>query len=110
MTPVFSASDDVLLPENSLDTAMLHDVASHVNRSGRPRFYESVARALKADGRLVIFGPHGKARSMLDELVEYGFRAVNAGELDGLSSQDLDARLEQGIVFTHRGKSHLRLR
>ncbi len=99
MAPVFSAADDVSLPENSLDTAMLHDVASHVDRSGRPRFYESVARALKADGRLVIFGPHGKARSMLTELRKYRFIPVNADELAALSEDELDKVLWSGIVF-----------
>ena len=101
MAPVFSAADDVSLPENSLDTAMLHDVASHVDRTGRPRFYESVARALKADGRLVIFGPHGKARSMLTELRKYRFIPVNADELAAYSEDELDKVLWSGIVFRY---------
>jgi len=96
VVPVFSAPDDVSLPANSLDTAMMHDVASHVERSGRPRFYESVARALKPTGRLVIFGPHGKARRMIDELREYGFIP-----LDDLEEADLDQRLQHGIVFRY---------
>ena len=73
VVPVYSLSDDVSLPQDSLDTAMLHDVAAHVNKSGRPKFYASVARALKADGPLVIFDPHGKTRAMLAELADYGF-------------------------------------
>ena len=96
VVPVYSLSDDVSLPQDSLDTAMLHDVAAHVNKSGRPKFYASVARALKADGRLVIFDPHGKTRAMLDELAEYGFTPVQADEPD-----DLDKWLQSGIVFRH---------
>ncbi len=96
VVPVFSAPDDVALPAKSLDTAMMHDVASHVDRAGRPRFYESVARALKPDGRLVIFGPHGGARAMLDELREYGF--IPLGDLE---QDNLDQRLQGGIVFRY---------
>ncbi len=96
VVPVYSLSDDVSLPQDSLDTAMLHDVAAHVDRSGRPRFYASVARALRPDGRLVIFDPHGKARAMLDELAEYGFAPVKEQEPD-----DLDQWLQHGIVFRH---------
>ena len=80
---------------------MLHDVASHVNRSDRPRFYQTVARALKPGGRLVIFGPHGSARSMLDELRDYGFIPVDDDELATLSHDALDRRLDTGIVFQH---------
>ncbi len=98
VVPVFSVPDDVSLPENSLDTAMLHDVASHVDRAARPRFYESVARALKREGRLFIFDPHGGARSMLDELREYGFVPLG-DEAEG----DLDRRLQNGIVFRYSG-------
>ncbi|MEE8460268.1 MAG: PDZ domain-containing protein [Phycisphaerales bacterium] len=94
--PVYSQGDDVSLPQDSLDTAMLHDVAAHVDRSGRPRFYATVARALKPDGRLVIFDPHGKARAMLDELAEYGFTPV-----EDQQPADLDKWLQRGIVFRH---------
>jgi len=93
VVPVFSSPDDVSLPANSLDTAMLHDVASHVDRAARPRFYESVARALKPTGRLVIFGPHGKAKAMLDELREYGF--IPLGDL---KPGDLDQRLRSSTA------------
>ena len=86
----------------SLDTAMLHDVASHVGRSVRPAFYQTVARALKPSGRLVIFGPHGSARSMLDELREYGFIPIDDDELATLSEDALDRRLDAGIVFRYR--------
>ncbi len=96
VVPVYSLSDDVSLPKDSLDTAMLHDVAAHVNKSGRPKFYATVARALKPNGRLVIFDPHGKTRAMLDELAEYGFTPVQADEPD-----DLDTWLQSGIVFRH---------
>ncbi|MHC4427160.1 MAG: methyltransferase domain-containing protein [Planctomycetota bacterium] len=87
------------MPEESLDTAMLHDVASHIDRPARPKFYQSVARALRPGGKLVIFGPHGDARSMLDELRGYGFVPVNEDELTGLSEGDLDRRLNDGIEF-----------
>ncbi len=101
LVPVFSARDDVLLPQSSLDTAMLHDVASHVDRSARPRFYASVARALKPRGKLVIFGPHGKARSMLDQLRQHGFVPPDDEALSAMSEIDLDERLEAGIVFRY---------
>ena len=103
VVPVFSVADDVSLPANSLDTAMLHDVASHVDRAARPRFYKSVARALKPEGRLVIFDPHGGARSMLDELREYGFVPSGDEALSSLSQDDLDERLQNGIVFRYSG-------
>ena len=96
VVPVYSRSDDVSLPQDSVDTAMLHDVAAHVDRSGRPRFYASVARALKPDGRLVIFDPHGKTQAMLDELAEYGFTPVEEQQ-----PADLDQWLQSGIVFRH---------
>ncbi|MCH6551362.1 MAG: methyltransferase domain-containing protein [Planctomycetes bacterium] len=98
VVPVLSVADDVSLPENSLDTAMMHDVAAHVEEAGRPRFYASVARALKPHGRLVIFDPHGEARSMLDELREYGFVAVGDA-----TEGELDEWLENGIVFRYTG-------
>lgn len=100
--PVLSLPDDISLPAGILDTAMLHDVASHVNRSARPAFYRSVARTLKPSGRLVIFGPHGSARSMLDELREYGFIPIDDDELAALSEDALDRRLDAGIVFRYR--------
>ncbi len=102
VVPVLSLPHDVSLPAGSLDTAMLHDVASHVDQSARPRFYQSVVRALKPDGRLVIFGPHGGARSMLDELRGYGFVPRDDEVLGRLSASDLDERLQNGIVFRYR--------
>ncbi len=101
VVPVLSVSHDVSLPEASLDTAMLHDVASHIDRSARPSFYKSVARALKPNGRLVIFGPHGKAQAMLSELRKHGFVPVDEEALTALSAEDLDERLDDGIVFRH---------
>ncbi len=98
VVPVLSVPDDVSLPANSLDTAMLHDVAAHVEKAGRPRFYASVAQALKPNGRMIIFDPHGEARSMLDELRGYGFVPVG-DEAEG----DLDEWLENGIVFRYAG-------
>jgi SAM-dependent methyltransferase len=98
VVPVLSESDDVSLPENSLDIAMLHDVASHIDTSARKRFYESVSRALRPGGRLVIFGPHGEGETMLDVLRDNGFVPVDH-DLDGLTPDDLDQRLSEGIVF-----------
>jgi ubiquinone/menaquinone biosynthesis C-methylase UbiE len=99
VVPVLSLADDVSLPEDCLDTAMLHDVASHISRSARPRFYESLTRALKPDGRLVVFGPHGKADAMLRGLRGYGFVPVDEETLAALPPEDLDRRLKDGIVF-----------
>jgi SAM-dependent methyltransferase len=99
VVPVLSDPDDVSLPPNCLDTAMLHDVASHIERGARPRLYESLTRALKPQGRLVIFGPHGKAAAMLTELRGYGFIPVDDDALAKLSREDLDERLRDGIVF-----------
>jgi len=99
---IHSKKDDVSIPPRSLDFAILHDVASHVDKESRPRFHASIARALKDDGRLVIFGPHGKAREMLDELAEYGFHAEDETQLDQLPPERLDERLAQGIRFTFR--------
>ena len=101
VVPVLSLPDDISLPANSLDTAMLHDVASHIDRSGRPRFYESLARALKPGGHLAIFGPHGGATRMLSEVRGYGFIPTNDAELTELSPEELDEKLEEGIVFLH---------
>ncbi|MCH8345177.1 MAG: hypothetical protein IH983_14495, partial [Planctomycetes bacterium] len=62
-------------------------------------FYKSLRRALKPEGRLVIFGPHGDADSMLSELRGYGFIPVDDDALSVLSQEDLDGRLKDGIVF-----------
>ncbi|MHC4217357.1 MAG: class I SAM-dependent methyltransferase [Planctomycetota bacterium] len=99
IVPVLSDPDDVTLPEDCLDTAMLHDVASHVSRDARPRFYDSVTRALKPEGRLVVFGPHGRASAMLTELRGYGFIPLDDEALAELSREELDQRLADGIVF-----------
>jgi SAM-dependent methyltransferase len=98
VVPVLSEPDDVSLPENSLDVAMLHDVASHIDRDARKSFYESVRRSLRPGGRLVVFGPHGEGATMLDVLRANGFVAVD-DDLDDLAPDDLDRRLADGIVF-----------
>ena len=98
VVPVLSEPSDVSLPENSLDVAMLHDVASHIDGSARKSFYESVRRALRPGGRLAIFGPHGEGETMLDVLRANGFVPVDQ-DLNGLTSEDLDRRLSEGIVF-----------
>jgi protein-L-isoaspartate O-methyltransferase len=99
VVPVLSQPGDVSLPEDCLDTAMLHDVASHISRPARPRFYRSLHRALRPGGRLIVFGPHGEAAAMLRELRRHGFIPVDEDTLAGLSPEDLDQRLRDGIVF-----------
>ena len=98
VVPVLSQPDDVSLSENSLDVAMLHDVASHIDAGARKSFYESVKRALRPGGRLVVFGPHGEAETMLEVLLANGFVPVD-DDIDGLAPDDLDRRLSEGIVF-----------
>jgi tRNA A58 N-methylase Trm61 len=102
VTCVLSKPDDITLEEKTLDLALLHDVASHVQASARPGFYASITCALKAGGALVIFDPHGKAREMLDELAKYGFHPEREKELEGLSDPMLDARLREGLRFVPR--------
>jgi SAM-dependent methyltransferase len=99
VVPVYGLPDNPLLPTSSLDTAMLHDVASHIERSARPGFYRNLARALTAHGKLVIFGPHGKALAMLDELRDYGFVPIDAEALTAMSPDELDKRLWDGITL-----------
>ena len=77
--PVLSQPGDISLPENSLDIATLHDVASHIDHLARVGFYESVRLALRPGGRLVVFGPHGEAEEMLEVLREHGFSPVDEG-------------------------------
>jgi SAM-dependent methyltransferase len=102
VVPVLSTPDDVTLPEDSLDIAVLHDVASHINRADRPAFYRSVSLALKPGGRLVIFGPHGGAEKIISGLLEYGFVPVDEEALQDLSQEERDRRLDDGIVFRER--------
>jgi SAM-dependent methyltransferase len=99
VVPVLSEPGDISLPEESLDIAVLHDVASHVDSDARQSFYGSVRRALRPGGRLVIFGPHGDAETMLAVLEAHAFAPVNEDDLDGLPPDDLDRRLAEGIVF-----------
>jgi tRNA A58 N-methylase Trm61 len=98
-TVLLTPPDDTTLPENTFDAVILHDVASHVLRAGRPTFYASIARALKPGAALVVFGPHGDARARLDELAGHGFRAEGAAALAALSNDELDRRLEAGLRF-----------
>ena len=78
------------------------DVASHIDQSGRASFYESVSRALKPGGRLVIFGPHGGADPMLEELRGFGFFALDDDALGKMSSEERDRRLAEGVVFREK--------
>jgi SAM-dependent methyltransferase len=99
VVPILSEPGNISLPKNSLDIAMLHDVASHVDADARASFYKSVKRALRPRARLVVFGPHGEAETMLAVLREHGFTPVDEQALDGLSTDDLDRRLDEGIIF-----------
>lgn len=101
LAPVLSDPDNVALPADIIDTAFLHDVADHVSKSDRPKLYASIARALKARGRLVVFDPHGKAERHLRELRSFGFVPENGVELADLSSSELDEQLEDGIRFRY---------
>jgi SAM-dependent methyltransferase len=98
IVPVLSEPGDVSLPEDSLDVAMLHDVASHIDPDARESFYLSVRRALRHGGRLVVFGPHGEAETMLEVLRANGFVPLDDG-LATLDADELDRRLLEGIVF-----------
>jgi SAM-dependent methyltransferase len=98
IVPVLSEPGDVSLPEDSLDVAMLHDVASHIDPDARESFYLSVRRALRHGGRLVVFGPHGEAVTVLEVLRANGFVPLDDG-LATLDADELDRRLLEGIVF-----------
>jgi len=100
--PVLSLPDDVSLPENSVELAVLHDVASHIDSEARPSFYDSVRLALRPGGRLAVFGPHGEAEEMLRVLRSNGFVALEEDALSKLSPAELDARLGEGILFRPR--------
>ncbi|TDI14225.1 MAG: PDZ domain-containing protein, partial [Acidobacteria bacterium] len=102
IVPVLSLPDDVSLPENSLDLAVLHDVASHIDPEARPSFYDSVRRALKPGAHLVVFGPHGEAEEMLRILRSNGFVPLQDDTLRALSSTELDRRLGEGLRFHPR--------
>jgi len=102
IVPVLSLPDDVLLPENSLDLAVLHDVASHIEHETRPSFYRSVRRALKPGAPLAVFGPHGEAEEMLRVLRQNGFVPLQEELLRGLSPAELDRRLGEGIRLRAR--------
>jgi SAM-dependent methyltransferase len=107
IVPVLSLPDDVSLPENSLDLALLHDVASHIDHEARPSFYESVRRALKPGARLAVFGPHGEAEEMLRVLRENGFVPLQEDILRALSSEELDRRLGEGLLLRPREASSM---
>ncbi len=102
IVPIHSDADDVKIPEDTLDIAVLHDVASHVEKSARKKFYESVVHTLKPEGVLVVFGPHGKARALLADLRSYGWRPDGVDELLARSDDDLDVQLKAGIRFRYR--------
>ena len=99
LTAKLSKPDDVSLPAGVLDLAFLHDVATHVEQTSRQQLYASVARALKPDGRLVIFGRHGKAQEMIAEFRRFGFVPEDEEQLRGLSQEQLDAAFWAGIRF-----------
>ena len=105
VVPLLSTPGDISLPEESLDIALLHDVASHIDHDARESFYASVRRALRPGGRLVVFGPHGQAEQMLQVLREHGFAPVEEKDLEGLDTEELDRRLEEGIFLRSRTDS-----
>lgn len=102
MIPVHSVPDDVLLPEDSLDIAFLHDVACHVAKNARKAFYASIAKALKPGGSLIIFGHHGGAKKHLKEMRQYGFDPETPEALAGLTDKELNAKHKSGIRFSYR--------
>ena len=102
LVPVLSKPHDVTLPVGTVDVAFLHDVADHVDKRARPGFYASIARALRRNGRLVIFDPRGNAAAHLKELRGCGFRPETPKDLANLQPRELDKRLHQGIRFRYR--------
>ena len=62
-----------------------------------------VARALAPEGRLIVFGPHGKGREMIADLRKYGFAAVDEAKLLAMKDAALDDQLWAGIVFRYVG-------
>lgn len=102
LTPVLSKADDVSLEENSLDLAVMADVVSHIEEEARPAFYASLARALRPEGRLVAFCPHGQGRIRIDELASFGFHPENSKELEGMSEKELDQRVIGGVSYKFR--------
>jgi SAM-dependent methyltransferase len=99
----------VSLPEDLLDLAVLHDVASHIDREARPSFYDSVRRALKPGAHLVVFAPHGEAEEMLRVLRSNGFVPLQEDTLRALSSAELDRRLGEGIRFRPADMDRVRI-
>lgn len=100
---VHSKKDDVTLPEASIDLAFLHDVATHVDKKARPRFYASIARALEpGTGRLVIFLYHGRGAEHLAEWRRYGFTPERPSDIAGLSGKELDTRLKAGLRLRYQ--------
>ncbi len=107
IVPVLSTRDDVKLPAHSIDVAYLHDVASHVARKARRKFYASLARALVPDGRLVVFGAHGHTKKYLEEFAGFGFHLEEGQDLEGLTGKALDKRYLAGLRFRYRGRTRL---
>ena len=91
--------DDTAARIASLDRG---DVATHVVKKARKRFYASVTRALTENGTLVIFGHHGKARQYLQEFASFGFHPVDPGALVDLTDKELNRAYRAGIRFTVR--------
>ena len=102
LIPVHSRPDDVTLEANSIDLAFLHDVATHVQTTVRPKFYASVARALRPYGSLVVFGAHGGMPQNLRELASFGFHPEPDQGLEGLEGKASDRRFWQGVRLYYR--------
>lgn len=105
LTAVLSKANDVCLEENSLDLAVMADVVSHIDEAARPEFYASLARALRPDGRLVAFCPHGEGRLRLDEFAGFGFHPRDPEEFEGLGEKELDRLVQRGIRLVYREPS-----
>ena len=102
---VLSMPNDVSLEPASLDLAFMHDVAAHVEQAARPEFYSSLARALKPQGVLVIFGHHADTHKIFEEVGRYGFRPEDPGATAELTAHDLDALMEAGVRFRYQPSS-----
>jgi SAM-dependent methyltransferase len=98
---VLSMPNDVSLEPGSLDLAFMHDVAAHVKRAARPEFYASVAKALRPEGVLVIFGHHADTHEIFEEVGRYGFRPEDPRASAESTAHELDALMDAGVRFQY---------
>jgi len=52
LTTILAAPDDAHLPPGTIETIFFCDVLHHIDN--RPAYYATLAKALKADGRIVV--------------------------------------------------------